>query len=239
MQRALQSVCQQQDVMFEVIITDDSTTNDIESHISSLNDKRIRYFHHRPSLGAVCNWNFGLSQAQGDYVILLHHDEAMGSNNYLKQLQTEFDEGYDVVVSNIKVVVDNCIKPQHFTTAIKRFIFNHPTLLFLANAVGPCACITFRRSQLQTFCDELHWSVDVEWYYRMLLGRKVRYVPQLVIHSIHGHEGQITQQLDIKNTFETDRLIVNRLHSSKPAVRLMLWLYKLLIINVKRLLHKI
>ena len=98
--------------------------------------------------------------------------------------------------------------------------------------MGPCACLTIRRSQLQPFCDELRWLVDVEWYYRMLASRCVVYDPQLVIRSIHGHKGQITANLDIQTTFAADRPVVARLHP-ELSVRLMLWLYKAVVINAK------
>ena len=104
--------------------------------------------------------------------------------------------------------------------------------LFFANAVGPCACLAFRRSQLQPFCDELRWLVDVEWYYRMLASRRVVYDPQLVVRSIHGHEGQITANLDIRSTFAADCPVVARRHP-ELSVRLMLWLYKAVVINAK------
>ena len=233
LQRALASALQQQGVEMEVIVTDDSSTSDIADYIASLDDCRLRYCHNQPGLGAVRNWNHGLSMATGQYVILMHHDEAMSGEDYLQKVQQLMDGGADIVVSNVKVYIGDRIKPSHFTTAIKRFILHHPSLLFFANAVGPCACITFRRTQLQTFCDELRWLVDVEWYYRLFKGRNVCYADTLSIHSIHGHEGQITQSLDIVSTFEADRRIVARLHP-KLSVQLMLWLYKALIINAKK-----
>ena len=131
-----------------------------------------------------------------------------------------------------EVTIGDRVKPSHFTAAMKRFMLHHPSCLFFANAVGPCACLAFRRSQLQPFCDELRWLVDVEWYYRMLASRRVVYDPQLVVRSIHGHEGQITANLDVRSTFAADCPVVVRLHP-ELSVRLMLWLYKAVVINAK------
>ena len=142
------------------------------------------------------------------------------------------DGGADVVVSRVEVTIGDRVKPSHFTATMKRFMLHHPSCLFFANAVGPCACLAFRRSQLQPFCDQLRWLVDVEWYYRMLASRSVVYDPQLVVRSIHGHEGQITANLDIRSTFAADRPVVARLHP-ELSVRLMLWLYKAVVINAK------
>lgn len=232
LRRALSSALQQQGVAMEVIVTDDSTTTDIADYVASLGDERLRYFRNQPSLGAVKNWNSGLAKATGQYVILMHHDEAMSGDDYLQRVQRLMDGGADVVVSSVEVTIGDRVKPSHFTAAMKRFMLRHPSWLFFANAVGPCACLAFRRSQLQPFCDELRWLVDVEWYYRMLASRRVVYDPQLVVRSIHGHEGQITANLDIRSTFAADCPVVVRLHP-ELSVRLMLWLYKAVVINAK------
>ena len=122
---------------------------------------------------------------------------------------------------------------------MKRFVLCHPSLLFLANAIGPCACIAFRSTLKEPFCEELHWLVDVEWYYRLLKGRRVCYDPQLTICSIHGHEGQITQELDIPQTFAHDKAIVLGKYPHHIAIKTMLWTYQHLILNTKKMLGRI
>ena len=237
--RALQSVLLQQGVEMEIIVTDDSTTAAIADYVNGLNHPQLRYFHNQPGLGAVSNWNHGLSKAQGDYVILMHHDEAMSGEDYLQRVQRLLDDGCDVVVSDVEVSINGIIKRPHFTTAIKRFFFHHPSMLFFTNAVGPCACVAFRRELMQDFNSQLHWLVDVEWYYRMFKGRHVIYDPQLTIRSIHGHEGQITQELDIIRTFNHDKAIVLGQYPHQMAIRTMLWTYQHLILNTKKILGRI
>ena len=237
--RALGSTLQQQGVEMEIIVTDDSTNTAIADYVASLNHPQLRYFHNQPGLGAVSNWNHGLSKAQGDYVILMHHDEAMTGEDYLQRVQRLLDDGCDVVVSDVEVSINGIIKRRHFTTAIKRFFFRHPSLLFFTNAVGPCACVAFKRELIQDFNNQLHWLVDVEWYYRMFKGRHVIYNPQLTIRSIHGHEGQITQELDIISTFAHDKAIVLGKYPHHIAIKTMLWTYQHLILNTKKKLGRI
>jgi glycosyltransferase involved in cell wall biosynthesis len=67
---------------FNIIITDDSTNDDIRDYVDSISDQRIRYYANKPSLGPVRNWNRGLELADGKYVILLHHDEKMMDHGY-------------------------------------------------------------------------------------------------------------------------------------------------------------
>jgi glycosyltransferase involved in cell wall biosynthesis len=239
LRRALSSALQQQGVAMEVIVTDDSTTTDIADYVASLGDERLRYFRNQPSLGAVKNWNSGLAKATGQYVILMHHDEAMTGEDYLQRVQRLLDDGCDVVVSDVEVTINGNIKRPHFTTAIKRFFFRHPSLLFFTNAVGPCACVAFKRELIQDFNNQLHWLVDVEWYYRMFKGRHVIYDPQLTIRSIHGHKGQITQELDIISTFAHDKAIILGEYPHHIAIKTMLWTYQHLILNTKKKLGSI
>lgn len=241
LQRALGSVCQQQEVSYQVIITDDSTTDDIRQYIHSLDNPHVKYYHHTQRLGAISNWNHGLEIASsGQYIILMHHDEAMNGANHLAKIKRDMEQKQcDIVVTNIEVHINGNVKSTHFTTWIKRYALRHPSLLFLINTIGPCACFAFRKEQLQPFCEELHWLVDVEWYYRMLNGKHAYYDKSIVTHSIHGHQEQITQNIDIANYFETDRQTITRLHNGNRTIRRMLWFNKILIINTKKLFRKI
>ena len=132
--RALESVLQQQGVAFEIIVTDDSTTAAIADYVNGLAvsvlpaDIHLRYCHHQSDSGAISNWNNGLQMATGQYIILMHHDEAMSGTDYLQRIESHFNGGADIVVSNIEVIVDGHQKKSHFTTPLKRFALCHPSL---------------------------------------------------------------------------------------------------------------
>jgi len=235
LQRALDSAWQQQGVELEVIVTDDSTTTDIAQYVATLGDRRLRYRHNEPSLGAVKNWNSGLAMATGQYVVLMHHDEALGGSDYLLRVKQHLDDGDEVVVSNFEVSINGRYKLCRYNAWVKSFVLRHPSILFLIKVIGPCACVAFRRSLYSPFCEELRWLVDVEWYYRLLRGRRFTYDPSILIRSIYGHKGQITLNIDIMQTFRSDRSVLLRTHREK-SVHIMLWLYKALILNTKKLL---
>ena len=56
------SSCQRQRFSdFEVIITDDSTNEVIEEYVSHLHLPWLKYHRNQSSLGAVNNWNHGLT----------------------------------------------------------------------------------------------------------------------------------------------------------------------------------
>ena len=239
LQKSLSSVLQQENVSFEVIVTDDSEDSLIKQYVDGLADKRVKYHRHDRDIHPVSNWNDGLRHASGRYVILMHHDESMWEKDYLKRVMQHLDAGADVVVSHIKVFINDRKKPDHFPAFLRRFIYKRPASLFLFNAVGPTACVTFRREHLQTLHTELVWLVDVEWYYRLFHNKQVVYLEDCHIRSVHGHEGQISGSINVMKSFKKDKSILYRTYADKPSIKLMLFLYQHLILGTKRKLGKI
>lgn len=234
LQQALASVLRQEGTDYEVIITDDSSNDDIRQYINSLNDDRIHYVRHHQGQSAAENWNYGLQQATGQYLILMHHDERMKSPYYLRRVG-QLIPGYDIIVSKVEVSVNSQQRHRRFPKWMLSLSVRHPALLFFLNAIGPCACVTFRCERLQTFDTRLRWLVDVEWYYRMLKGSRCHFDTGLCIESVHGHEGQISQTLHLPETFLKDKAILLPTYRNNTPVRLMLWLYQSLILRKKHL----
>jgi glycosyltransferase involved in cell wall biosynthesis len=225
--QAFESVRKQEEVECEIIVVDDSTTSSIEDYVRSQHLQGCKYYHNHPSLGAVRNWNKGLRLATLSYLILLHHDEYFPDPHYLSTVCQWFDRGYDVVVSQVKVFINGQLYNRHMIPFLKKIMIGHPALLFAMNVIGPCACIAVKREYASTFDENLSWLVDVEWYYRMLKGRKVKFKyanPSDWVYSVHGHGGQITETIDIHKTFLADASHITSLNKyrNNPAIRLSL-----------------
>jgi glycosyltransferase involved in cell wall biosynthesis len=62
----------------EIIISDDASTDDTAKIIESLQDRRIRFCQNGRNEGPVRNWNRAVTQATGEYVSLLNHDDLYG-----------------------------------------------------------------------------------------------------------------------------------------------------------------
>ena len=236
LQRALESVLRQEGADYDIIISDDSSDNKIERYVLQLGNRDIHYVRHQQGKGAAYNWNDGLRMATGQYLILMHHDEEMAGNDYLKRVQQQMEQGADIVIST--VCVNGQKKRQHRNRWLKEYVCNHPALLFLLNVIGPCACLTFRNELLQTFNTNLRWLVDIEWYYRMLNSRKPVCIHTLTIYSHHGHESQISQTINKKETFLSDKAILYHVYQQDRKVRCMLFLYQHGILNIKQLFGK-
>ena len=223
--RTLESVRCQKDVSMEIIIMDDSNENDdIGQYVASLSDDRIVYTHNVPSLGAVRNWNSGLGMAHGRYVMLIHHDEALVSDSFLKRVGQRLCEK-EIVVADIEVHRSDGKVYGLYPKWVKRIFIACPALFLAINAIGPCAVVAMRREAVEMFDARCRWFVDVEWYYRIFRHRNACYLPSVRIASQHGHKGQITNNINTMVEAKHDAAVIREKYRWHILVRLAVWVH--------------
>jgi glycosyltransferase involved in cell wall biosynthesis len=85
---AIESVLAQDWTDFELIISDDRSTDGSAAVVAryATQDPRIRFTHQPKNLGMVPNWNWCLAQARGEYIKFLFGDDSLGSPQALRQL---------------------------------------------------------------------------------------------------------------------------------------------------------
>lgn len=187
----------------EIIIFDDSNTNDVSQVVqifvkSSI--AKIRYQRNNPALGAVKNWNSLLDSAQGEFCLLMHHDEYPLYEDFIQELLAILSnqKSTDVIVLNCLLTnyKDN-ITRQHAPNWLRRFIIKYtPHYLFRRNVIGPISSIVFRRSNILRFDENLQWFVDVNFYIMLRrLTKKWIFYPDLKIVSTIGRDDSITNTL--------------------------------------------
>lgn len=76
--KTIQSVLGSTYTDFEVIISDDASTDRTREIVKAFSDDRIRLFTHSNNLGAPGNWNRALEKSSGELVGLLNHDDLYG-----------------------------------------------------------------------------------------------------------------------------------------------------------------
>ncbi len=74
---SIESVIKQKFVDFELIISDDSSTDDSWSYLESLDDPRIKLFRHEQRTSMAEHWEWILSKAKGDWIIFLGQDDGL------------------------------------------------------------------------------------------------------------------------------------------------------------------
>lgn len=73
--QCLSSILGQTFSNFELIVSDNCSTDTTKDVVESLGDPRVRYFRNESNLGAVRNVNRCFELAEGEYVCILHDDD--------------------------------------------------------------------------------------------------------------------------------------------------------------------
>src|ERR1035437_3009296 len=99
----INSILAQSYTDFELIIVNDASPEDIDSIVNSYTDPRIRYYKTERNFGAeyvVENWNKCLSNATGDYFILMGDDDLLAP--------TYLESFYNVILKYPDYIVFHC-----------------------------------------------------------------------------------------------------------------------------------
>src|SRR5207245_3094771 len=88
--QAVESALNQEFDDFEVVISDDQSTDDVRSYLLSLNDGRLRIVRPRHHITMAENWAFCVSQSHGTYANILSNDDVLYPR-YAKKLTVIID----------------------------------------------------------------------------------------------------------------------------------------------------
>lgn len=108
---AINSILAQTYTNFELIIVNDASPEDLDTIVHSFNDSRIRYYVNKENLGGkdlVAQWNYCISYALGDYLILASDDDVY-DHQYLEKMNSLVKKYPDVNVFRPRVQYINGI----------------------------------------------------------------------------------------------------------------------------------
>lgn len=89
----------------EIVISDDSSTDNTIEIIESLNDQRIRIIRNQKFHSPIYNFENAIKQSQGDYIFLADQDDVWKETK-VSTLLPLLDK-YDMVFSNVHIVDSN------------------------------------------------------------------------------------------------------------------------------------
>jgi glycosyltransferase involved in cell wall biosynthesis len=93
----IKSACHQNYPNFEIIVSDNFSSDNTEEMVRSINDERIKYIRQKINIGPNNNYNACLNAAKGDYFLLLHDDDLIDEDfvsTCVKAAQFSTDFGF-------------------------------------------------------------------------------------------------------------------------------------------------
>lgn len=165
--RSVQSIINQSFDNFEIIISDDSTNEDVFDFYNSLDDCRIIYYRHKSIINATENWNFALKKAKGRYKMLLHHDDYFINNFILEKFYNDFLNNGEMMVYFLKFIVEGDFNKFYYNKFSMKQIFKHPENLLYVNYFSTPSCLIVNQKVDLYYNEQLKWLVDVDFYSRL------------------------------------------------------------------------
>ena len=175
------SILNQTYTNFEIIISDNKSTDNTISVIKSIPDSRIRLYENDSNIGIIGNFQKSLEYANGIYVKVVCADDILSTDCIQKQVDTftkHVEKNISLVISEKKI-----INEENRVLFIKRFpgkggIYDglssiKKTLLYGTNIFGEPGCVMFKNeiAKLTTgfiIENELTYVVDLNFYCQLL-----------------------------------------------------------------------
>lgn len=157
---------------YEIIISDDSPDNSVQSVVSAFTSLPIKYYRNIPSQGMPRNWNFAISKACGQWIKIMHDDDWFSDKDSLKYFAEETTKGGMFIFSRYMDVFENgkVTKPS-FSSYLEKRILRNPVSLMAKNVIGPPSVTLIHNSIKEQYDERFKWRVDIDYYIRLLLNR--------------------------------------------------------------------
>jgi glycosyltransferase involved in cell wall biosynthesis len=197
LKRLLDSVSVQTFKNYEVIITDDSPDDSVQSfvmHYSGISD--LHYHRNTVALGTPENWNEAIRRSNGIWVKLMHDDDWFASPQSLESFILAANGHSDCAFiyssyRNVNLVTNETkqIHPSYFRQILLK---KDPYTLSSKNIIGPPSAVMYKKDETLTYDMNLKWLVDIDFYVRYLHKYKAAHV-KLNLVNIGLGELQVTR----------------------------------------------
>jgi len=198
----LNSIAEQNFKDFNVIISDDSPGDEIQTIANSEEwNFPISYYKNQPAKGSPGNWNNAISKANGKWIKLVHHDDWFDNPNTLQHFVNATFENPDGKFFYCKTLIFDASTNLKFNynPPKKRLdqLMSHPAILFHTNVIGGPSTTLIHRDIANEFRYniDLIWLVDIEYYIRIMQNHKIYLVNESLIITTSGSLHQLTNSL--------------------------------------------
>ena len=177
LKNTISNVLQQSYNDIEIIIIDDSSTDNTAHVVKSFNNKKINYIKNPQRKGTIQSRLTGIKYARGDFISFLDDDDVW-NNNKLEIEINNINDNVDFTLSNY--IINNSIN--HSTKKINLKNYAHKFKLKITNAPGPFfQCCLFSKSFInKSLCHfESQYEPSEDWHYFLNICRlnpKIKYI---------------------------------------------------------------
>ncbi|MFC0427912.1 glycosyltransferase family 2 protein [Chryseobacterium scophthalmum] len=200
--RCLHSVLIQTYTDYEVVVTDDSSNEDIKNYLAgNSNLENIFYFKNQKALGSPENWNEAIRKSKGDYIKILHHDDWFTHENslgiFVQLLDKHPASAFAFVASkNINLENNTIINYNRPSKEKIDEIKNNPITLLNGNFIGAPSATIFRKNNFSIFDVNTIWFVDIDFYIQILTQNNNLIFSEIDAISIGASPTQITKSVE-------------------------------------------
>jgi len=228
--QAIESVLSQDYTDFELLISDDNSTDNSAAIIRDFatRDSRIRPIFHSRNLGMVNNWNFCLSEAKGKYIKFLFGDDTLPEKYSLRTLVQLLDANPEAVMaSSARRIIDVDSKPITTWSSFKESgYYSGQTVIAHCiqtdkNLIGEPSCVIFRRSSAARYFDpSFKQLVDQEfWFYLLTQGGLVYTTEAISVFRKHASQQTSINQKNQVTSAESTRIMARYFHYFESAFK--------------------
>ncbi len=194
LKRLLDSIVSQQYKNFEVIISDDSSTNVVESlakeYVESL---PIIYNRNIPALGTPENWNEAVRRSKGQWIKIMHDDDYFATDTALGEFAQAANASPGAFIFsayNNENAKGEKVAVYPSSSRLKKNI-NNPVNLWAQNIIGPPSVVLYPNDGNFIYDKRMKWLVDIDMYIRRMAASRVIYLPSTLVNVELG-ETQVT-----------------------------------------------
>jgi glycosyltransferase involved in cell wall biosynthesis len=196
---AVQSVLAQHFQDWEMLISDDASTDDTADVVRPfLGDRRIRYVHHDRNLKQAPNWSFAIANTSAPYVATLHADDAW-EPHALDTMAAEFaaKSNLDLVWANWDFYdADLQVRERSAGVAERLEMSGHEAAAWLAehNPTLPSAAAFSRRVVVKAGYPDHRYGMmcDRDYFLRLATHAQVCRAVPVVVTRYRRHTGSVT-----------------------------------------------
>lgn len=196
--RLLESIFLQRFKNYEIILTDDSTNNEISELIEQMGRQKIRYIHNPKPLGHIFNWNRALSEAKGEYIKIMFSDDWFTNSDSLEKMAALLDNRPEASLAfcgTMQVPLDSPQNKGAYARCAQKWYIdrlnNDYRNLFLGNEIGAPSATIYRSCDVR-FDEKSNWASDMFLYFEILKKNPVFAYTEEALISIGIHEEQYT-----------------------------------------------